>query len=100
MYSHDNDLKKRATTLFIKGLGYKAVAYTLKLSVYTVRDWKRLYRLHGDEWYLIKRDFGITPGMRDAAVQMHREGVSILNISETFNIRRETIRHWIRHAAA
>ncbi len=36
--------RDRALKLFEEGFGYKRVATQLNLSIYTVRDWHRLYR--------------------------------------------------------
>jgi len=52
---HGNDLRAEAVALFGRGLGYRAVAKMLAMSVRTARKWQYTYRVAGKEGLLVTR---------------------------------------------
>ena len=52
---HGNDLRAEAVALFGRGLGYRAVAKRLGMSVRTARKWQYTYRVAGKEGLLVTK---------------------------------------------
>lgn len=100
--SKDDRIKCRAKAfrLFEDGLGYRAVSSMLNLSVYTVRDWARLFKT-GNFDPQIKHPGKYsqnlsTQEIRDQVKAEYENGASISYLSVKYGKNKTTVRYWLR----
>ncbi len=91
--------RARAFKLFKLGLGYRTVSAMLGISVYTVRDWDRLYKM-GKFGPKIKHPGNCPENLtkkelREKVRSEHQEGASISSLSMKYGKCKSTIRYWV-----
>ena len=94
--------RKKASALFKQGFGYKAVASKLQLSVFTVKDWDRLYK-GGYFKPEIKKPGNFSENVLSADLKEQvrkefNEGASVCSLSVKYGKSKSTIRYWIRNS--
>ena len=95
-------LRQEAIVLFEQGFGYKACAGTLRISVYTARDWLHEYR----SGRLVSRAKATmsgqgkrkepAPGDQARARRLRDEGRSYNEIASVLGLSRTTVRSWLQ----
>ncbi len=97
-----NSLRQAAVALFEEGLGYKACAGTLGISVYTARDWLLEYksgRLMSDQQAQLSgqgKRRAPAEGDRQRARELREQGRSYSEISKELGLSRSTVRSWLQ----
>lgn len=91
--------RARAFKLFKHGLGYRTVSSMLGISVYTVRDWDRLYKM-GKFGPKIKHPGNCPENLsnkelRERVRTEHEAGASISSLSMRYGKCKSTIRYWV-----
>lgn len=81
---------KDAIEQFQLGLGYKAVATKLHVSVYTVRDWRRNWRYGIDT-----KAEPANANDKNKAISMRQKGCSLMDISRSLKVSKRTILRWL-----
>lgn len=94
--------RKKAFALFKQGFGYKAVASKLQLSVFTVKDWDRLYK-GGYFKPEIKKPGNFSENVLSADLKEQvrkefNEGASVCSLSVKYGKSKSTIRYWIKNS--
>lgn len=91
--------RAKALKLFKRGLGYRVVSAMLGISVYTVREWDRLFKM-GKFNPQIKHP-GNSPKnisnkeLREKVKAEHEKGASISSLSMKYGKCKSTIRYWV-----
>lgn len=92
--------REKALQLFEKGSGYMTVAAKLKLSIYTVRDWYRLYRGGFFSADLKKpgnsSENHCSKDIKDEVREEFLHGSSVSSLSVKFGKSKSTIRYWLK----
>lgn len=91
--------RARAFKLFKLGLGYRTVSAMLGISVYTARDWDRLYKM-GKFGPKIKHPGNCPENLtnkelREKVRAEHQGGASISSLSMKYGKCKSTIRYWV-----
>lgn len=95
-----NRYRAQAFKLFKKGFGYRTVSSMLRLSVYTVKDWDRLFKA-GEFEPKLKHPGNCpenqsTKELRDKVKTEYENGASISSLSIKYGKNKSTIRYWVR----
>ena len=94
-----SEAKRRAALkLFNSGLGYKAVASTLNLSVNTVRDWARAYRRGNFDVKVAINQYRYPEGTKALVRSLRTSGVSWKKIAAQTGVKVSTCRAWVAQA--
>lgn len=96
---HSRELVELAQELFARGASYKTVAASLRISIYTARDWMHRYR-NGTYDALLEPERRATTrfdeSIKARVVHMRADqGLSYNQIVRKTGISRATIRRWI-----
>ena len=92
--------RKRAFELFEKGLGYCATSRILGLSLFTVRDWHRLYK-GGYFDPDLKSPGNSLPNILPMEIKKKvkeefANGASVTSLAKRYGKSNSTIRYWLR----
>ena len=94
-----SEAKRRAALkLFKSGLGYKAVASTLNLSVNTVRDWARAYRRGDFEIKVAINQYRYPEETKRLVRSLRVSGVSKKKNAAQTGVKVSTCRAWVAQA--
>jgi len=92
--------RQRAFALFEKGYGYFATARILKLSIFTVRDWHRLYKEGFFEPELKKpgncHSNLLPKEIKEKVREEYEAGVSVTSLCTKYGKSKSTIRYWLK----
>lgn len=95
------DAKRRAALkLFKSGLGYKAVAAALNLSVNTVRDWGRAYKRGDFNVKVAINQYRYQDNTKRLVIDLRSAGISWKKIEASTGVKVSTCRAWVAAAVA
>ncbi len=89
-----------AALLFSKGMGYRTVAKVLGLSIYTVRDWSRLYAQGQFSEKLTEKQYRYDEAFKAKVVALRESGVSWTELRRRTGISPATCKKWMLRASA
>lgn len=95
---YDRVLIAQARELFLRGASYKTVAFSLKVPVYTAREWMHRHR-NGTLEALVTGERAVgrfSDKARQEVIRLRTElGMSYNNIVKATGISRTTVRSWL-----
>lgn len=89
-----------AALLFSKGMGYRTVAKVLGLSIYTVRDWSRLYAQGQFSEKLTEKQYRYDEAFKAKVVALRESGVSWTELRRRTGISPATCKKWMLRVSA
>lgn len=87
-----------AAQLFKEGIGYKTVAKTLNLSIYTVRDWRDNYERGKFTEQLSPKLYRYDDDFKAKVIALRKKGLSWEELRKRTGISSATCRRWIKLA--
>ena len=91
-----DDMREKALKLFRAGLGYKSVARTLGLSVYTVRDWSRQFKAGRFMPTRADNQYRYDDEIKKRVVALRAQGLSWRKIESQTGVNISSCRTWCK----
>lgn len=93
-----DEKRAHATQMFKNGMGYKIVAKTLDLSIYTVRDWLESYERGKFTEQLSPKLYRYDDNFKSKVIALRKKGLSWVELRKRTGISSATYRRWIKQA--
>lgn len=92
--------RREAAALFAQGCGYKKAARILGISVYTARDWSRLFKQGRFLTELPESIRGYSEQKKAEVLDLHARGCSSYRIARILGIAQSTCSKWIKESSS